>query len=125
MLHGIGVDLLNRETIPDTCLEPGDPFLERTFTRQEIGLGMSREHPKDFFRGRFAAKEAVFKSLGAAEPRWKEIEVLALDSGAPRVFLSGKTAQEAGKMGIYRIHVSISWDRENYFAAAISEGEEK
>ena len=37
MLHGIGVDLLNRETIPDACLEPGDPFLERTFTRQEIG----------------------------------------------------------------------------------------
>ena len=121
MLHGIGVDLLNRETIPDACLEPGDPFLERTFTRQEIGLGMSREHPKDFFRSRFAAKEAVFKSLGAAEPRWKEIEVLALDSGAPRVFLSGKTAQEAGKMGICRIHVSISWDRGNYFAAAISE----
>ena len=56
---------------------------------------------------------------------WKEIEVLALDSGAPRVFLSGKTAQEAGKMGICRIHVSISWDRGNYFAAAISEGEEK
>lgn len=23
MLHGIGVDLLNRETIPDACLEPG------------------------------------------------------------------------------------------------------
>ena len=39
--------------------------------------------------------------------------------------MANKTAQEAGKMGICRIHVSISWDRGNYFAVAISEGEEK
>ena len=58
MICGIGVDLLNRETIPLPCLHPEDPFLRRTFTEKEIQLGMSREHPEDFFRGRFAAKEA-------------------------------------------------------------------
>ena len=122
MLCGIGVDLLNGRTIPDVCLEWEDPFLKRTFTGREIDLGMSREHPKDFFRGRFAAKEAVFKSLGLAEPQWKEIEVLARNTGAPYVVLSGRTASEAEKMGCGRIHVSISWDRGNYFAVAIAEG---
>ena len=32
MICGIGVDLLNRETIPLPCLHPEDPFLRRTFT---------------------------------------------------------------------------------------------
>lgn len=49
MICGIGVDLLNRETIPLPCLHPEDPFLRRTFTEKEIQLGMSREHPEDFF----------------------------------------------------------------------------
>lgn len=122
MICGIGVDLLNRETIPLPCLHPEDPFLRRTFTEKEIQLGMSREHPEDFFRGRFAAKEAVFKSFGLSQPRWREIEILSLPSGAPCVTLLGKTAEEAEELGIRTVSVSISWDQGDYFAAAIAQG---
>jgi fatty acid synthase subunit alpha len=77
-----------------------DAFLERNFTAAEMEhcLGSSTGRaPQKAFAGRWSAKEAVFKALGAASKgagaAMKDIEILTDKNGAPTVkvcaFFSG------------------------------------
>ena len=71
--------------------------------------------PKEFIAGRWAAKEAFSKALGTgmcAECAFVEIEVLSDERGKPFVKLYAATAETAKRLGITRIHVSISHERE-------------
>src|SRR5262245_44348620 len=70
--------------------------------------------------GRFAAKEAVMKSLGTGGMAFKSIEMVRAPSGRPEVRLSGRMARRAERLGITDIEVSISHSRDNAVAVAIS-----
>ena len=78
--------------------------------------GVNRpKDPKEFIAGRWAAKEAFSKALGTgmcAECAFVEIEVLSDERGKPFVKLYAATAETAKRLGITRIHVSISHERE-------------
>jgi holo-[acyl-carrier protein] synthase len=59
---------------------------------------------------RFAAKEAVMKSLsvGAGSVPWKSIEVKRAPSGAPSVMLHGAAAELATRRGADEFHISLT-----------------
>ena len=58
---------------------------------------------------RFAAKEAVGKLLGTGVLCWQEIEVVVAEpAGAPRIFMSGRTALAAERLGIAAVGLSLS-----------------
>ena len=124
MIIGIGTDLLKMSGIPDAVLQAGDPFREKTFTRKESEQAQKRPIPGDDLRCRFAAKEAVFKSLGEdpESARLNEIEILDDEKGAPHVTLYGALKQHAVMKKIHAVHVSISYDGDYAQAFAISEG---
>ena len=124
MIIGIGTDLLKKSGIPDAVLQAGDPFREKTFTRKELDQAQERPVPGKYLRCRFAAKEAVFKSLGAdpETARLNEIEILDDEEGAPHVTLHGALKQHAVMKKINAVHVSISCDGDYAQAFAISEG---
>ncbi|CAO1626995.1 unnamed protein product [Sympodiomycopsis kandeliae] len=111
---GIGIDIEDVESFPSE----NDTFLGRNFTQAEIEYCQSQPNPKASFTGRFAAKEAVFKSLGVASKGsaapMKDIEILASAEG-PKVTLTGDAASAASGA---RFLVSISHADTNAVAIA-------
>ncbi len=125
MIIGTGLDIIEIERIKNSIDRFEGKFEERIFTSDEIGYCRARSNPFPHFAGRFAAKEAVMKSLGtgmAEGIRWKDMEVLSLDSGKPELKLTGKSKDLAESKNIKHIHISISHDRNYAVAHAIAEG---
>jgi phosphopantetheine--protein transferase-like protein len=80
-----------------------------------------RDRPENF-AGRWAAKEAVSKvlGLGVRGVGWREIEIVRLPTGAPICRLHERARRRADQLGMERIAVSISHERE--YAVAIAFG---
>ncbi len=72
--------------------------------------------------GRWAAKEAVSKvlGLGVRGVGWREIEIVRLPTGQPTVRLHDRARARAEQLGMARISVSISHERD--YAVAIAFG---
>ena len=101
---GVGIDLVDIARFVAT-LERTPSLRGRVFTDAESLLAPER------LAGRFAAKEAVAKALGApASLRWRDVEVCALPSGRPMLAVSGSVAAAAEALGIRSWHLSLSHD---------------
>jgi holo-[acyl-carrier protein] synthase len=116
-----GIDLLEIQRIRDVLTRHGERFLERVYTPAEIALAGGRT---ESLAGRFAAKEAVSKALGCGmgEVGWKEIEILADEKKAPKLYLHGAAAQKAQELGLTNWSVSISHSRRYAIAMAVALG---
>jgi len=101
---GIGVDVVDLARFA-TTLERTPTMRERLFTAAEADL------PIESLAGRFAAKEALAKAMGApAGMSWQDFEVVNDDRGAPEFVLHGAAPQRVAALGIVTIHLSISHD---------------
>jgi phosphopantetheine--protein transferase-like protein len=120
MVVGIGTDILNIRHIAHSVSLPEDPFVKKTFTKNEIDLILRRDNPLHCFATRFAGKEAVFKalSLRGDSIRLNEIEILEDETGQPAVTLRGSVKEKAEQNGIGTIHLSLSCDTD--YAVAFS-----
>jgi holo-[acyl-carrier protein] synthase len=84
----------------------------RVFTEEERAYCDSRARPAEAYAGRFAAREAVVKTLGGyMGKRWKDISVSRAPSGAPSVVLDGNAKLRAEHLGIERLLISFSHER--------------
>ena len=114
----VGVDLIEIERIRRALERHGDSFKERCFTDAERAYCDSKPNPSQHYAGRFAAKEAIGKALGSGVYfTWKEIEVRGRPK--PGVFLSGRTAKWAAKVGAGKIELSMTHSRELAAAVAV------
>jgi len=124
MILGTGLDIIEIARIQNSLDKYSGKFEERIFTPGEIAYCRSKANPFPHFAGRFAAKEAVLKSLGfgmGAGIRWKDIEVLNRESGQPELRLTGRGRELADSLKVRRIHISISHDQTHAVAQAIAE----
>ncbi len=101
---GVGVDVVEVARLAKS-LERTPALLERLFTLQE-----QQVERLESLAGRFAAKEAVAKVLGAPGLDWTEAEIVTEDNGRPRLLITGQAALVAEGLGIRTWHVSISHD---------------
>jgi holo-[acyl-carrier protein] synthase len=125
MVLGIGIDLCTVARMQKELDALGRGFLEAVFTAAEIAHGESRPHPAEHFAARFAAKEATLKALAGGKASgsfWLDIEVEDDDDGAPRLVLHGRIRDIADDLGVRRLHVSLSHDRQLATATVIAEG---
>jgi holo-[acyl-carrier protein] synthase len=86
-------------------------FQGRVFTARELAYCYGRRRTGEHLAGRWAAKEAVLKSLGTGMgPRmeWTDIEVVNDRSGRPRVRLYGEVEAVAQSLGMHHIDLSLS-----------------
>jgi holo-[acyl-carrier protein] synthase len=125
MILGIGIDIVSTNRMRALIEERGQVFVERTFTAGERKIAASRHDPVLYYCTRLAAKEAVFKSLGAShesdrDPR--DVEILNDPSGAPYAVLCGRTQAIAVECGVSTIHISISDEDDYVIAFATAEG---
>jgi len=122
LIDGIGTDIVEIARIKDIALRKGSLFLDRVFSRSELDFCFKRTDPYPCLAARFAAKEAVFKSLGTGLSgcRWTDVEVVREVTLAPQINLSGSAARIAEGKGIKKILISISHDRGRAVAFALA-----
>lgn len=118
-----GIDLVEVARFDRVLREHGTRFVERCFTdREQAYADTGRRLRTQRYAVRFAAKEAVLKALGTgwrSGITWRDIEVVPEPSGAPRLHLTGRSAELAADLGISRWHVSLSHTESNAVASVI------
>jgi holo-[acyl-carrier protein] synthase len=119
---GVGVDVVEIDRFA-AALQRRPRLAERCFTPAEAAYCRSRRFPPQHFAARFAAKEAVGKALGIGMTRWREVEV-ARGRGAPSIVLHGRYAAHAERLGVARVHVSLTHGRDAAVAFAVAESHE-
>ena len=92
-IYGVGVDQVNLKRVRKLLSKNKSKFENRCFTQNEIIYSNRFNDPSKRLGARFAAKEAVMKSLGKGwrQLSWKEIEITG--GGKPTVILHGKAAE--------------------------------
>jgi len=119
---GHGIDLIECARIAKVFEAHGQRFLDRILTEAEQQRARQFKDPIPFIAGRFAAKEAILKTIGAGwrgNIAWTDMEILPDDLGRPVVSLAGETARQAQRLGIRRVLVSITHTSEIAGASAI------
>jgi phosphopantetheine--protein transferase-like protein len=121
MVLGIGTDIISINRIKDLIDNPKDSFFQKTYTNAELERGFQNASPELFLAGRFAAKEAVFKSfcMDGNLVRWNEIEILPDHWGIPLVTLSGMMKKRFQEIKATNVLVSISYEKEYAVAFAV------
>jgi len=125
VIRGLGTDIVEIVRIGEMIERHGELFLQRVFTESEIAYCQKRAASYQHFAGRWSAKEAVLKALGTGWAKgisWRDIEVVSLHSGQPRVVIHGAVAELSEAAGISGYLLSISHCRSHATAVAIAVG---
>jgi holo-[acyl-carrier protein] synthase len=106
---GIGVDVVEIERFRRS-LERTPSMRNRLFTDAELRYADSRADPVPSLAARFAAREAVMKSLGLGLGAFgfHEVWVDRSSGGAPSLVVCGRAAELAAATGVTRWHLSLS-----------------
>jgi holo-[acyl-carrier protein] synthase len=119
---GVGTDILQISRIDEVVERLGTKFVNRILTPDERDEYKSSGQPNRLLAKRFAAKEAIAKTLGTGIGRgvsWQDIRVDHDEHGAPRVVLSGGALEVARAKGGQRIELSIADELEYVVAFAV------
>ena len=117
---GIGVDIIQNRRIKS--LIKNKLFVSRTFGNKEIFFSKNTSDKTNYFAKRFAAKEALAKSIGTGfrnNLNFKDIQILNDKIGKPYYSLSNKTHKILNKIfraRNYNLFLSIS-DEKDYSIA--------
>ena len=118
----VGTDILKVSRIEAVDGRLGDKFVRRILTPAEAAEYQASSLPLRLLAKRFAAKEAVAKSLGTGIGRgvsWQDIQVHHDESGAPLVDLSGGALEACNRRGGDSVALSISDEAEYVVAFAV------
>jgi len=128
MIIGIGTDICDIRRIEAIIERHGQRFLDRTFTDAEQAYCETKARPAMSYAKRFAAKEAVAKSLSGANTgslSWTSVEVRNDPSGRPMALLTSDAKARADLLCPENhnldVHLSLSDDYPYATAFAIAE----
>ena len=106
---GIGIDLVDIERFRRS-LERTPTMRTRLFTAIELSYVAPMADPVPSLAARFAAREAVMKSLGLGLGAFgfHEVWVERAESGAPSLAVVGRALELADAAGVSRWHLSLT-----------------
>ena len=106
---GVGVDVVEIERFRRS-LARTPSMKARLFTEVELSYVAPKADPVPSLAARFAAREAVMKSLGVGLGAFgfHEVWVERADSGAPSLSVTGRAAALASEAGVSRWHLSLT-----------------
>ena len=125
LIIGCGIDLVKIERVEKIIKRWGDNFIFKIFTPLEREYCEKKKGNKyQSYAGRFAAKEALLKSLslGLRGVNWKDIEIENNELGQPIIETSGKLKKIASEKGVGKYFISISHTKDYAVAQVILEG---
>jgi holo-[acyl-carrier protein] synthase len=120
---GIGTDIVECARIARMIEQHEDLFLRRVFTPREVRYCQARKRSTEHFTGRWAAKEAILKTLGTGWSKglcWTDMEIRNDRHGAPHVYLSGAAKDRAQTLHITNVLLTLSHCRAYAVAYAIA-----
>ena len=123
MIVGLGTDIIEIVRIGQMIERHGELFLNRVYTDGEIRYCQRRRESYQHFAGRWAAKEAVMKTLGTGWTRgvgWQDVEVCSAKTGQPSIQIHGSARDLTNRLGIDEILITISHCRAYATATAIA-----
>jgi holo-[acyl-carrier protein] synthase len=123
MILGTGLDLTELGRIR-AALERQPERFPRRILHDSERAAMPRL-PVAWLAARFAAKEAAAKALGTGFTggvAFRDIEVYKELSGKPCLRFHGAAFEHAQKMGVKKIHLSLTHGRDTAAAVVILEG---
>jgi holo-[acyl-carrier protein] synthase len=114
----VGVDIVEIERVERAVVRWNGRFLKHVYTDAEVALCRGRV-PE--LAVRFAGKEAISKALGTGlvGVSWREMEVLSDERGKPLVFLHGRAAERAAKLGLGELAISLSHSQQYAVALVV------
>lgn len=122
MIIGIGVDLVDIARF-ERAASRTPRLLDRLFAESEQHPD-GRKLPLRSLAARFAAKEALIKSIGdSAGVRWHDIQIVSNELRDPSFRLKNRVAEVAAERGIATFHLSMSHDAGLAIAYVVAEGE--
>ena len=106
---GVGIDAVDVERFR-SVLGRRRAFAERVFTPAEREEAAGRHDPVPGLAARFAAKEAVMKSLsvGLGAFDFADVEVVRGEGGAPALTVTGRAAALAEERRVGGWHISLT-----------------
>lgn len=106
---GIGVDVVDIARFRRS-LERTPTMRERLFTPVELAYVAAKADPVPSLAARFAAREAVMKSLGLGLGAFgfHDVWVERAASGAPSLALAGRALELSQAAGVVRWHLSLT-----------------
>ena len=111
MIVGIGIDVASIERMALNLDRFGDRIWRRVLTLTEQEQLALRRDRSTALAGRFAAKEAASKALGA--PRdvwWHHVEIVSGELGAPSLRWRGPALAHIQALGVTASWLSITHD---------------
>ncbi len=124
MIYGIGNDIVDYNRIVKIYRKHPDKFANRILSKQELVLYQACLDKPRFIAKRFAYKEAIVKAMGIGLRmglRFGDFSILPDNLGKPILSYSDKSNQVLTQLGIAKIHVNISDEKNLIFAIAIAE----
>ena len=124
MILGVGCDIIRVARVARAAEK--EPFLTRVYTPAERAYAMQRgAGGVASLAARFAGKEAVLKAFGTGlrGGTLHDVEILPDALGAPEVHLHGFFAARAAEMGVTRVWVTLSHEKEYATAYCMLEGQ--
>lgn len=122
MIAGLGVDSVEVKRFRGVAARRGRPFLRRLFTPAELAYCLGHRDAYPRLAARFAAKEALLKSLDAKGGwKWRDMEVRRAESGKPSIALAGRAAAYARRRKVRVFHLSLTHDSGRATAMVVAE----
>ena len=123
MIVAVGIDVVLVSRFA-RAIERTPSLVDRLFTPAERTTSSGQPRSPESLAARFAAKEAVAKSLGAPTGlHWHDCEVVSDAGGRPWLTVSGTVAAAADERGVRRWHLSLSHDGGIASAMVVAEGD--
>jgi len=118
---GVGIDAVDVDRFR-AVLDRRPRFAERVFTAAERAEAAGRHDPVPGLAARFAAKEAVMKSLsvGLGAFDFADVEVVRGEGGAPALSVSGRAAARATERAVAGWHISLTHTATVAMAVAVA-----
>jgi holo-[acyl-carrier protein] synthase len=122
-VRGLGSDLVDVARFR-LAVERRSGLPERLFSDAERAYAEGLGDPVKSLAARFGAKEAVMKAMGVGlwQFAFRDVEVLRLESGEPRVVLHERAAELAAERGIVDWQLTLSHTDTTAMAVAIALG---
>ncbi|MBC8428670.1 MAG: holo-ACP synthase [FCB group bacterium] len=123
MIVGTGIDIVDMQVFRKRL---NKDLISDLFLPGEIEYCSTLSNYYESYAGRFAAKEAAFKALGAGLSqglRFKQVEVLREPTGSVKLKFTGTALEIAQKRGVSKAFLSLSHTTTNAVAFVLLEGE--
>jgi len=120
---GLGSDIVECLRIRRMIEEHGEQFLLRVFTAKEIRTCQAKRHTTEHFAARWAAKEAVLRSLGTSGKKstiWTDIETDLGEAGNTIVLIVGGLRELMDRRGANDVLVTHAFCRAYATATALA-----